>query len=84
MVRGSYSLVEPDGSKRRVDYVADPVNGFNAVVKKEPLHHVTPVVSHAVAHAPTLALAHAPAPLTLAAPSLALPSLGVSFRLRVS
>ncbi|XP_051173933.1 larval cuticle protein A3A-like [Leptopilina boulardi] len=36
VVKGSYSLVEADGSKRTVDYVADPINGFNAVVKKEP------------------------------------------------
>lgn len=28
---GQYSLVEPDGSIRTVDYTADPVNGFNAV-----------------------------------------------------
>lgn len=34
MVRGQYSLVEPDGSVRTVDYTADPVNGFNAVVSK--------------------------------------------------
>ena len=34
VVRGSYSLVEPDGSIRRVDYTADDVNGFNAVVRK--------------------------------------------------
>lgn len=29
-----YSLVEPDGSRRTVDYTADPINGFNAVVTK--------------------------------------------------
>uniref|UniRef100_A0A1B6CBJ7 Uncharacterized protein n=1 Tax=Clastoptera arizonana TaxID=38151 RepID=A0A1B6CBJ7_9HEMI len=34
-VRGSYSLVEPDGSRRVVDYTADPQNGFNAVVRRE-------------------------------------------------
>ncbi|XP_018561034.1 cuticle protein 19-like isoform X2 [Anoplophora glabripennis] len=34
VVKGQYSLVEPDGSIRVVDYVADPVNGFNAVVSK--------------------------------------------------
>ncbi|XP_050514577.1 cuticle protein 7-like [Diabrotica virgifera virgifera] len=34
VVKGQYSLVEPDGSIRTVDYVADPVNGFNAVVSK--------------------------------------------------
>ena len=34
-VKGSYSLVEPDGSTRTVEYTADDYNGFNAVVKKE-------------------------------------------------
>lgn len=34
VVKGQYSLVEPDGSVRTVDYTADPVNGFNAVVSK--------------------------------------------------
>lgn len=34
VVRGQYSLVEPDGTIRTVDYTADPVNGFNAVVSK--------------------------------------------------
>lgn len=33
-VKGSYSLVEPDGSTRWVEYTADDVHGFNAVVKK--------------------------------------------------
>ncbi|XP_025416202.1 larval cuticle protein A2B-like [Sipha flava] len=37
VVHGSYSLVDPDGTKRTVDYTADPHNGFNAVVTKEPL-----------------------------------------------
>ncbi|XP_037809510.1 cuticle protein [Lucilia sericata] len=35
-VRGAYSLVDPDGYKRTVTYTADNVNGFNAVVKREP------------------------------------------------
>lgn len=46
VVKGQYSLVEPDGSVRTVDYTADPVNGFNAVVSKSapsihgvPVHH---------------------------------------------
>lgn len=34
VVRGSYSLVEPDGSLRTVTYTADPVSGFNAVVSR--------------------------------------------------
>lgn len=55
---GQYSLVEPDGSIRTVDYTADSVHGFNAVVTKSaptvhhaPIHH-TPV--HAPVHAPIL------------------------------
>lgn len=36
---GQYSLVEPDGSIRTVDYTADKLNGFNAVVHKTaPVH----------------------------------------------
>ena len=34
VVKGSYSLVEPDGTIRIVDYTSDKHNGFNAVVKK--------------------------------------------------
>ncbi|XP_074099143.1 cuticle protein-like [Cotesia typhae] len=36
VVQGSYSLIEADGTRRIVDYTADPVNGFNAVVNREP------------------------------------------------
>ncbi|XP_014243032.2 larval cuticle protein A2B-like [Cimex lectularius] len=59
VVHGSYSLVEPDGSRRVVEYTADPVNGFNAVVHKEANVAHAPV---AVAHAP-VAVAHAPVTL---------------------
>lgn len=40
-VKGSYSLVEADGSTRVVEYTADHEHGFNAVVKKidAPYHH---------------------------------------------
>ncbi|WP_171259473.1 chitin-binding domain-containing protein, partial [Acinetobacter baumannii] len=41
-VSGHYSLIEPDGTKRTVDYAADDVNGFNAVVRKDPV--VAPAV----------------------------------------
>lgn len=34
VVKGQYSLVEPDGSVRTVEYTADAHNGFNAVVTK--------------------------------------------------
>lgn len=36
VVTGSYSLIEADGSRRVVEYTADPVNGFNAIVHREP------------------------------------------------
>jgi len=36
VVQGSYSLIEPDGTRRTVEYTADPHNGFNAVVHREP------------------------------------------------
>lgn len=40
VVRGQYSLTDPDGSRRIVDYSADPLNGFNAVVQRSvPLRH---------------------------------------------
>jgi Insect cuticle protein len=35
VVTGQYSLIEADGTRRVVDYTADPINGFNAVVHKE-------------------------------------------------
>lgn len=43
-VRGQYSLVEPDGTRRVVDYTADERNGFTAVVSKEgrPAVHSKP------------------------------------------
>ncbi|XP_046399551.1 cuticle protein 21-like [Ischnura elegans] len=74
VVQGSYNLAEPDGTRRIVEYTADPVNGFNAVVRKEgavvkaavaaPVitKVAAPVaVAHPVAvhHAP-VAVAHAP------------------------
>ncbi|XP_049772407.1 cuticle protein 18.6-like [Schistocerca cancellata] len=52
VVQGSYSLAEPDGSIRTVDYTADPVNGFNAVVHKEAGAHPAVAAPVAVAHAP--------------------------------
>ncbi|XP_064553555.1 cuticle protein 18.6 [Drosophila montana] len=36
VVRGSYSLIDPDGYKRTVTYTADDVHGFNAVVNRVP------------------------------------------------
>ncbi|CAH1644403.1 unnamed protein product [Spodoptera littoralis] len=39
-VRGVYTLYEPDGALRTVEYTADAVHGFNAVVRRnEPNNH---------------------------------------------
>ncbi|XP_055920259.1 larval cuticle protein A2B-like [Eupeodes corollae] len=37
VVSGQYSLNDADGYRRIVDYTSDPINGFNAVVRREPL-----------------------------------------------
>jgi hypothetical protein len=51
VVKGSYSVAEPDGSIRVVDYAADGVNGFNAVVKRiGPAVHAAPVAAVAAGH----------------------------------
>ncbi|XP_053686594.1 adult-specific cuticular protein ACP-20-like [Sabethes cyaneus] len=34
VVKGGYTVYEPDGTKRVVEYTSDKHNGFNAVVKK--------------------------------------------------
>lgn len=52
VVRGQYSFNEPDGTRRIVDYTADSVNGFTAVVRKGPLVAVGPP---AVASEPLIA-----------------------------
>lgn len=57
-------MVEPDGSVRTVDYTADPVHGFNAVVTKSgPTVHpkrlvvtaAKPLLQYAPAHVPVAA-----------------------------
>lgn len=71
VVTGSYSVVDPDGTRRIVEYTADPVNGFNAVVHKEPLvaKIAAPVVAK-VAASPIVA-AKVAAPLAYSAPVVA-------------
>ncbi|CAK1604418.1 unnamed protein product [Parnassius mnemosyne] len=44
VVKGQYTVVEPDGSIRTVDYTADKHNGFNAVVHKTA--PITPQEAH--------------------------------------
>ncbi|KAJ8731924.1 hypothetical protein PYW08_014654 [Mythimna loreyi] len=50
-VHGFYSLAQPDGSVRKVEYTADAHNGFNAVVHNSaPSVHPAPVHGHAYHH----------------------------------
>ncbi|XP_053602752.1 cuticle protein 19-like [Plodia interpunctella] len=42
VVKGEYSLLQPDGTFRKVTYTADDHNGFNAVVENSgPSHHAS-------------------------------------------
>ena len=81
-VKGSYSLVEPDGSTRTVEYTADDYNGFNAVVKKEggyaaPSYkapsYSAPAYKPAYS-APAYSAPAYPAPAAYSAPSYAAPA----------
>lgn len=47
-VDGHYSVLEPDGTTRTVQYSADDRNGFNAVVTRhgDSRHPVTPLKTH--------------------------------------
>jgi hypothetical protein len=52
VVQGSYSLIDADGYKRTVEYTADPVHGFNAVVHREPLNkQIVAKVAQPIAYA---------------------------------
>ncbi|KAK9869695.1 hypothetical protein WA026_003436 [Henosepilachna vigintioctopunctata] len=55
VVKGSYSLLEADGTTRTVHYTADDHNGFNAVVERSGHAAHPAVVAHA---APVIAAAH--------------------------
>ncbi|OXA50099.1 cuticle protein 19 [Folsomia candida] len=53
VVKGSYSLLQPDGVYRTVNYVADPVHGFQAEVVNSPapaVHAVKKVVAAPIVH----------------------------------
>lgn len=68
-VQGQYTLVDADGYLRTVDYTSDAHNGFNAVVRRDPL-------GQKVIKAAPIAklLAPAPLPLAYAAPKLLAPA----------
>ncbi|XP_034253333.1 cuticle protein 7-like [Thrips palmi] len=65
VVTGQYSVVDADGTRRIVDYTADAVHGFNAVVRREgtPSVHAAPIVRAAPVAAPVVARAFVPAPV---------------------
>lgn len=68
IVRGQYTVADPDGTRRIVDYYADPVHGFNAVVRKGPqvlVAKAAPVIAPAPVVAP---VARAVAPVAPVAP----------------
>ncbi|XP_064541616.1 cuticle protein 21 [Drosophila montana] len=52
VVKGSYSVVDADGSLRTVFYTADPINGFNAVVQRGPVPAPVPAPVPLVAPRP--------------------------------
>ncbi|KAL7292774.1 hypothetical protein TKK_0013603 [Trichogramma kaykai] len=61
VVKGSYSVNEPDGTIRVVEYTADDHNGFQAVVKKiGHAVHPAPVHHHAAGHVVAAAPVHQP------------------------
>jgi hypothetical protein len=43
-ITGQYSLIDADGYRRIVDYTADDVHGFNANVRREPLHQQNKII----------------------------------------
>ncbi|XP_013201199.1 larval/pupal rigid cuticle protein 66-like [Amyelois transitella] len=57
-VNGQYSLIEPDGTRRTVDYAAGS-EGFNAVVKKDPAVIAAPIIA-AKTIAPVFSYPYAP------------------------
>ncbi|XP_052758598.1 larval/pupal rigid cuticle protein 66-like [Galleria mellonella] len=76
-VQGQYSLLDADGTRRTVDYAADDVNGFNAVVRKDPAVVAAPVVAAApaVAAVPAVVAARTiAAPAVVAARTIASPA----------
>lgn len=46
VVKGSYSLYEPDGVHRVVEYTADKHHGFSATVKRTGGHHDIHEIDH--------------------------------------
>ncbi|KAG5318006.1 CUA3A protein, partial [Pseudoatta argentina] len=76
VVHGSYSLIELEGSWRTVSYAADSINGFNAVVQRDPDITVKTILVAAPLPAATLysmIAGAAPATIVVDAPLLRQP-----------
>ncbi|XP_071448716.1 larval cuticle protein A3A-like [Hetaerina americana] len=73
VVQGAYSLVEPDGTHRTVEYTADAINGFNAVVHRQPAVVKAAVAAPVAYAAPIAKVAYAApvAKVAYAAPAIA-------------
>lgn len=70
-VQGQYSVVDADGTRRIVDYTADALHGFNAVVRREGTPHAFtgPIVRAAartLVPAPPAVVQVAPTPASVA------------------
>lgn len=63
VVTGRYELVDPDGYKRIVEYTADAVHGFNAVVRRIPLsdYRVPTFAQNIPVYSTVAPIIHAPA-----------------------
>ncbi|XP_017032714.1 cuticle protein 19.8 [Drosophila kikkawai] len=68
-VVGSYSVLDADGFKRTVTYTADDINGFNAVVQREPVVAARALATPVAVAAPAPVAVAAPAPVAVAAPA---------------
>lgn len=75
IVRGSYSLIEADGTRRIVEYTADPINGFNAIVSREPVIAAVAAPLRPAALAPIAPASFGPA-LTPVNPAPSIPASG--------
>lgn len=67
VVQGQYTLVDADGYLRTVDYTSDAHNGFNAIVRRDPL-------GQKIVKAAPIAKILSPLPLAYAQPKLLAPA----------
>lgn len=66
VVKGKYSLIDPDGTRRTVEYTADPINGFKAIVTKTVINDFKTPVVEKVAVEPAKIVAKVAEPVVVA------------------